>query len=111
MNLYALKLIFAGLSVITLEKNWMVLSYQGTRTCTRLVQSFSRGMTNDAVNSAAKDSAIAVGKKIGVNSVNRHIFLCADQTKAKCCSLEAGMSDTDLCTSYNPLIIKKEYQR
>jgi hypothetical protein len=68
-------------------------------------------MTNDAANSAAKNSAIAVGKKIGVNSVNRHIFLCADQTKAKCCSLEAGMIDTDLCTSFTYLIIKNEYQR
>jgi len=26
-----------------------------------------------------------------INRIERHIFLCADQTKAKCCSLEAGL--------------------
>lgn len=66
----------------------MVLSYQSTRICTRFVRTLTSRMTNDAA--AAKKSAIAVGKKIGVNSINRHIFLCADQTKPKCCSLEAG---------------------
>jgi hypothetical protein len=99
MNVFAFKLTLALLSVITFERNSMILSYQGTRTCTRFVQAFARGMTNDAANAAAKakSSAIKVGKKIGVNSVSRHIFLCADQTKAKCCSMEAGMRATDLC--------------
>ena len=26
-----------------------------------------------------------------INQVKRHIFLCADQTKAKCCNKEAGL--------------------
>jgi hypothetical protein len=97
MNIFAFKLTLAVLSIITFERNWMVLSYQGTRTCTRFVQALARGMTNDAANAEAKSSAMAVGKKIGVNSVSRHIFLCADQTKAKCCSKEAGISAIDLC--------------
>lgn len=30
-------------------------------------------------------------KALGIESFNRHIFLCADQTEAKCCSKEAGL--------------------
>lgn len=29
--------------------------------------------------------------KLGVKSINRHIFLCADQTEPKCCTKEAGL--------------------
>jgi enamine deaminase RidA (YjgF/YER057c/UK114 family) len=41
------------------------------------------------------DSAVAVANAIGVNSIQRHIFLCSDQTKPKCCSLEAGLESWD----------------
>lgn len=30
-------------------------------------------------------------KKLHLASITRHIFLCADQTKPKCCSLEEGL--------------------
>ncbi len=30
-------------------------------------------------------------EKLGVDQVRRHIFLCSDQTKPKCCSYEEGM--------------------
>lgn len=30
-------------------------------------------------------------EKLGVNTIQRHIFLCSDQSKAKCCSYEEGM--------------------
>ena len=30
-------------------------------------------------------------KNLGINTLQRQIFLCADQTKPKCCSSEAGM--------------------
>ena len=30
-------------------------------------------------------------RAIGVDKIERHIFLCADQTKPKCCSLEEGL--------------------
>jgi (2Fe-2S) ferredoxin len=30
-------------------------------------------------------------KKLGLQNIKRHIFLCCDQTKPKCCDLEAGM--------------------
>jgi len=31
-----------------------------------------------------------IAKKIGLHSAQRHIFLCCDESKAKCCSLEAS---------------------
>ena len=30
-------------------------------------------------------------QKLGLKTFRRHIFLCADQTEAKCCSKEQGM--------------------
>jgi (2Fe-2S) ferredoxin len=30
-------------------------------------------------------------EKIGLAHIKRHIFLCCDQTKPKCCDLEAGL--------------------
>lgn len=30
-------------------------------------------------------------QSLGLNQIQRHIFLCADQTKPKCCSKEAGL--------------------
>jgi (2Fe-2S) ferredoxin len=30
-------------------------------------------------------------KKVGIDKIKRHIFLCADQTKPKCCTEEEGM--------------------
>jgi (2Fe-2S) ferredoxin len=30
-------------------------------------------------------------RRLGIGSIRRHIFLCADQTEPKCCSREAGL--------------------
>lgn len=40
------------------------------------------GMNNDLINRV---------EKLGINQIERHIFLCCDQTKPKCCSHEAGL--------------------
>lgn len=32
-----------------------------------------------------------IAAALGVGQLQRHIFLCADQTKPKCCSLEQGL--------------------
>ena len=32
---------------------------------------------------------------LGLKTVSRHLFLCADQTKPKCCSLEVGLAAWD----------------
>jgi len=33
----------------------------------------------------------AIATTLGLDAVQRHIFLCADQTEAKCCNKEAGL--------------------
>ena len=33
----------------------------------------------------------AVVQSLGIENCSRHIFLCADQTEAKCCAREAGL--------------------
>ena len=33
--------------------------------------------------------------KLGLTSIKRHIFLCCDQTKPKCCQKEAGLEAWD----------------
>lgn len=39
------------------------------------------------ITPALRDAA----EKLGVGRIKRHIFLCCDQAKPKCCSHEAGM--------------------
>lgn len=34
----------------------------------------------------------ATSQSLGLTQYKRHIFLCADQTLAKCCDLEAGLA-------------------
>lgn len=36
-----------------------------------------------------------IAKGFGVDRIERHIFLCADQTKPKCCELEVGLVSWD----------------
>ncbi|HYF97470.1 MAG TPA: (2Fe-2S) ferredoxin domain-containing protein [Coxiellaceae bacterium] len=33
----------------------------------------------------------AKARKLGLNHIRKHIFLCCDQAEAKCCSYEKGM--------------------
>lgn len=44
-------------------------------------------MINDAMNQEVINSI----EKLGLKKIQRHIFLCADQTKPKCCSHEEGL--------------------
>ena len=37
----------------------------------------------------------ALSADFGLPSIKRHIFLCADQTKPKCCDKEAGLASWD----------------
>lgn len=45
--------------------------------------------------SLASDPTVLRAIKLGLPTVERHIFLCCDQTKAKCCSIEAGIESWD----------------
>ena len=39
----------------------------------------------------ADESPEKISSALGLDKVERHIFLCADQSEAKCCDREAGM--------------------
>jgi len=39
----------------------------------------------------AMDDLITCSRALGLESIERHIFLCADQSEAKCCSPAAGL--------------------
>jgi (2Fe-2S) ferredoxin len=39
-----------------------------------------------------KDELQAAVEALGLEKIRRHIFLCADQTKPKCCSKEQGLA-------------------
>jgi (2Fe-2S) ferredoxin len=39
----------------------------------------------------ALDDLRKVAEALGLDRIERHIFLCCDQTKPKCCDLEAGL--------------------
>ena len=41
------------------------------------------------------DRLSGIAEKLHLKDINRHIFLCADQSKAKCCSHEEGLAVWD----------------
>ncbi len=44
------------------------------------------------INEASEKSALAANiQSLGINQIQRHVFLCADQTKPKCCTKIAGL--------------------
>ena len=38
------------------------------------------------------ESLQQIASRLGVDRIRRHIFLCADQTKPKCCALDEGVA-------------------
>ena len=38
---------------------------------------------------------VKIAEEVGVDRIQRHIFLCADQTKDKCCSREESLESWD----------------
>ena len=47
----------------------------------------------------AGERAAKLGELLGISKTTRHIFLCSDQTKPKCCSKEAGLESWDFLKS------------
>lgn len=45
------------------------------------------------------DDLLQRANKLGLNHIKRHIFLCCDQTKPKCCDLEQGLASWDYLKS------------
>jgi len=52
-------------------------------------------VSDTADASDAMESHRAVADSIGVPAARRHIFLCCDQTKPKCCDKERGLAAWD----------------
>ena len=52
-------------------------------------------MSDASDTSDTMDSHRAVADSIGVPVARRHIFLCCDQTKPKCCDKERGLAAWD----------------
>ena len=44
-----------------------------------------------AANGQCPETLQAIVARLGLQKIQRHLFLCADQTKPKCCSHEAGL--------------------
>jgi len=59
---------------------------KGPRTMCRSCSSSSTTTIN-----AIPEPPESVAKRIGAPTFKRHIFLCSDQTKPKCCSKEVGL--------------------
>lgn len=57
------------------------------RTYVRLpvARCYSSTLKND------KDQVSVIAERIGINRIDRHIFLCSDQTKPKCCRKEDSL--------------------
>lgn len=37
----------------------------------------------------------SIAEALNLNDIQRHIFLCADQSKPKCCTMDAGLESWD----------------
>lgn len=42
-----------------------------------------------------RDELTEIARRLGLNRIQKHIFLCADQTKPKCSNKEAGLEAWD----------------
>lgn len=51
--------------------------------------------TSKTNETLGKNAMVANVQSLGLNQIQRHIFLCADQTKPKCCSKQAGLEAWD----------------
>lgn len=48
------------------------------------------------INEGVDQKALAANiRSLGINQIQRHVFLCADQTKPKCCSKQIGLEAWD----------------
>lgn len=53
-------------------------------------------LTNSTTETIEPQSSLSeIVKNLALNKIQRHLFLCADQTKPKCCSKEASLESWD----------------
>jgi hypothetical protein len=68
--------------------------------CTKTLQKgrlLRRTSLNAVMSSSPNEGELAqsMGRNLGISRTTRHIFLCADQTKPKCCSTVKGLESWD----------------
>jgi (2Fe-2S) ferredoxin len=51
-----------------------------------------RSAITSSIDTCASNSLTVCVKALGLAQIQRHIFLCADQTKPKCCAKEVGLA-------------------
>jgi (2Fe-2S) ferredoxin len=52
-------------------------------------------MSDQTQPSQSPDSFLPIVNQLGINNITRHVFLCADQSVAKCCSKEESLQAWD----------------
>ena len=52
-------------------------------------------MSKDSSSSRSMAKLARAACKLGIDRIERHLFLCADQTKPKCCELQDGLASWD----------------
>lgn len=55
------------------------------------MNSESNSKLTEAISPSDPESLRAIAGKLGIHTAKRHLFLCADQTKPKCCDKEASL--------------------
>lgn len=56
-------------------------------------------MDNSEKIESGNDSLPEIVKKLGIDQIKRHIFLCCDQTKPKCCEHAQGLESWEYLKS------------
>ena len=51
--------------------------------------------SSTTTTSVEQNVLTATVQSLGINQIQRHVFLCTDQTKPKCCSKQAGLESWD----------------
>lgn len=52
-------------------------------------------MTSPPETTGKAEELVEIARRLGIQSAQRHIFLCADQTKPKCCDKELSLESWD----------------
>lgn len=92
---------FESIQTKAMRSRWASISLHRNNRREILVNSVRSEINNRKFTSKIRmmaddaDKAATVGANIGINSIQRHIFLCADQTKPKCCSMDMGLESWD----------------
>ena len=81
--------LISGCLSILLHRSLSLIHVQHNFRC------ITRRFSSTGTGKSSEDAADLIAIRLGIPSVERHIFLCCDQSKPKCCSLEDGIKSWD----------------